>query len=124
MKVGYRRLCYRAYDNPAFIWNSDFGVPDEQDGCVCLGVGVRLFLRIYRKKTDPHPETFQIPSETFQNSFDTAEGGRGRRAPKARAEGVSRRHAPKGARRRRAPKACAERARRRRAPNARAFGAR
>ena len=24
MKVGYRRLCYRAYDNPAFIWNSDF----------------------------------------------------------------------------------------------------
>ena len=23
MKVGYRRLCYRAYDNPAFIWNSD-----------------------------------------------------------------------------------------------------
>ena len=24
MKVGYRRLCYRASDNPGFIWNSDF----------------------------------------------------------------------------------------------------
>ena len=23
MKVGYRRLCYRAYDNPSFIWISD-----------------------------------------------------------------------------------------------------
>ena len=22
MKVGYRRLCYRAYDNPAFIWDA------------------------------------------------------------------------------------------------------
>ena len=25
MKLGYRRLCYRAYDNPGFIWNSDLG---------------------------------------------------------------------------------------------------
>ena len=49
MKVGYRRLCYRPSDYPAFIWNSDVTTP----------------LNSFRKLTGRSPSGHGVPIQCY-----------------------------------------------------------
>ena len=61
MKVGYRRLCYRASDYPAFIWNSDLGAGflEKLNKAVCLR---------FPNNTDRHRIALVDRGESFYKS--------------------------------------------------------